>query len=283
MNECFQRRQLDTILRPFRTGDARLHRAQLQLEHLRVIDLSLARNAEQSLGLVVAADRVDLLFGSTGQPQVAARLLVTDGAATTFNVVCANRRVLLGYGDCSSRQAGVWGRPGAVYNQADDSIYIVSSNGPYTGKRGGSNWGNSIVRLPPDLRAHKGKPFRCVHLDKQDLDLGSSALALPSSSTGRRCGDRGGRNRQGSRNLDATRGSRPSERDARRGADLVLPQSLRVWRRARRRGWRTTGLALPSCRWQRLRRARSVAPRCGTHGGRRGHRCIVFSRTATSR
>ena len=41
----------------------------------------------------------------------------------------------------------------------DDSIYIVSSNGPYTGNRGGTNWGNSIVRLPPDLRAHKGKPL----------------------------------------------------------------------------------------------------------------------------
>lgn len=133
----------------------------------------------------------------------------------------------------------------------------------------------------PDLSTYT--PEECETLDKQDLDLGSSAFALPSSSTGRRCGDRGGRNRQGSRNLDATRGSRPSERDARRGADLVLPQSLRVWRRARRRGWRTTGLALPSCRWQRLRRAGSVGPRCGTHGGRRGHRCIVFSRTATSR
>jgi outer membrane protein assembly factor BamB len=107
-----------------------------------------------------------------------------DGHARTFNVLCSERSIVLGYDDCKSRQAGVWGRPGAIYNESDDSIYIVSSNGPYTGNSGGDDWGDSILRLPPDLRVQSGTPIDAYtpaeyeRLDKQDLDLGSSAVAL---------------------------------------------------------------------------------------------------------
>jgi outer membrane protein assembly factor BamB len=103
------------------------------------------------------------------------------GIATTFNALCSNRHSVLGYGDCGSRQAGVWGRPGVIYDAAGDSVYIVTSNGPFDS---GRNWGDSILRLPPDLRVRRGKPLDSYTpeefdlLDKQDLDLGSSGLAL---------------------------------------------------------------------------------------------------------
>jgi outer membrane protein assembly factor BamB len=109
-----------------------------------------------------------------------------DAVARTFNVLCSQRPIVLGYGGCASRQAGVWGRPGAIYNEADNSVYIVTSNGPYNGNAGGTDWGDSILRLPPDLRVHHGKPTDAYTpdnyevLDKQDLDLGSSAIALLS-------------------------------------------------------------------------------------------------------
>jgi outer membrane protein assembly factor BamB len=84
-----------------------------------------------------------------------------------------------------------------IYNEADDSIYIATSNGPYTGNRGGSSWGNSILRLPPDLRVHQGKPLDAYtpdeydKLDKEDLDLGSSAMALLPGQLGVHAGKDG--------------------------------------------------------------------------------------------
>src|SRR4029079_13267158 len=41
---------------------------------------------------------------------------LSDGHSRTFNVLCSQHQFVLGYGDCSSHQAGVWGRPGVIYN-----------------------------------------------------------------------------------------------------------------------------------------------------------------------
>jgi len=107
-----------------------------------------------------------------------------DAHTTTFNALCSNRSTILGDNGCASRQAGIWARPGVAYNEADDSVYVVTSNGSFTGNTGGFDWGDSILRLPPDLRAHGGKPVDSYTpaefetLDVRDLDLGSSGLAL---------------------------------------------------------------------------------------------------------
>ena len=107
-----------------------------------------------------------------------------DGHSNTFNALCSHKTFVLGYGDCGALRAGVWGRPGAIYNEADNSIYIVTSNGSFTANKGGADWGDSIIRLRPDLHQVKGKPIDSYTpeeykaLDDQDLDLGSSALAL---------------------------------------------------------------------------------------------------------
>lgn len=113
---------------------------------------------------------------------VAIRL--SDGHATTFNALCSHKTHVLGYRECVSLRAGVWGRPGAIYNEGDKSVYIVTSNGSFNADKGGNNWGDSIIRLHPDLHQVKGKPMDSYTpaeyqtLDEQDLDLGSSALAL---------------------------------------------------------------------------------------------------------
>ncbi|GAC1430490.1 MAG: hypothetical protein NVSMB68_02800 [Thermoanaerobaculia bacterium] len=107
-----------------------------------------------------------------------------DGSSTAFNALCSQKTTILGAGDCASRRAGIWGRSGVVYNEGDESLYVVTSNGPYNANRGGFNWGDSILRLGADLQAAKGKPLDSYTpdefetLDKADLDLGSSALAL---------------------------------------------------------------------------------------------------------
>ena len=147
-----------------------------------------------ALSIATAADRNSYLYatvagypdpGDEGDYQghvVSIRL--SDGHTNTFNALCSHKTFVLGYGDCASLRAGVWGRPGAIYNDADDSIYVVTSNGSYTANVGGSNWGDSIVRLRPDLRLLKGRPLDSYTpdeyhtLDTDDLDLGSSSLAL---------------------------------------------------------------------------------------------------------
>lgn len=147
-----------------------------------------------ALSIATAADGNSYLYatvagypdpGDAGDYQghvVSIRL--SDGHTNTFNALCSHKSFVLGYRDCQSLRAGVWGRPGAVYNVADDSIYIVTSNGSFTANNGGSNWGDSIVRLRPDLRLLKGKPLDSYtpeeyrRLETQDLDLGSSSLAV---------------------------------------------------------------------------------------------------------
>lgn len=115
-----------------------------------------------------------------------------DARTSTFNVLCSNKPAILGNGDCAWRQAGVWGRAGVVYNEADNSVFVVTSNGPFNADSGGFNWGDSILRLHPDLRTRNGYPVDSYTpaeyptLDARDLDLGSSGLALlrrPGQST----------------------------------------------------------------------------------------------------
>lgn len=147
-----------------------------------------------ALTIATAADGNSYLYatvagypdpGDAGDYQghiVAIRL--SGGHTTIFNSLCSHKKVVLGYGDCASLRAGIWGRPGAIFNEADDSVYVVTSNGSFNANHGGSNWGDSIVRLRPDLRLQKGKPLDSYTpeeyrtLAARDLDLGSSALAL---------------------------------------------------------------------------------------------------------
>ncbi len=117
-----------------------------------------------------------------------------NGFATAFNVLCSQKTSILGPRECGSHRAGVWGRPGVIYNLADDSVYIVTSNGSFDSKK---NWGDSILKLPPDLRVRSGKPLDSYtpeefdKLDKLDLDLGSSGLALLPGSLGVHAGKDG--------------------------------------------------------------------------------------------
>ncbi len=107
-----------------------------------------------------------------------------DAHTNTFNALCSHHNTVFGYGDCGSVRAGVWARPGVVYNEADESVYVVTSNGSFTANAGGTNWGDSILRLPGDLHPRHGKPLDSYTpeefevLDTEDLDLGSSGLAL---------------------------------------------------------------------------------------------------------
>jgi outer membrane protein assembly factor BamB len=125
---------------------------------------------------------------------------LSTGAQTVFNTLCSNRPVHFthedGVVDCPLAQSGVWTRPAALYNAANDRLYIATGNGPYTGNVGGFEWGESVLALSPSLRDFAGvaltlpldsyTPAQFEALNDADMDLGVSVPAIipaPADST----------------------------------------------------------------------------------------------------
>ena len=147
--------------------------------------------ASAALSIVTMTSGVSYLYvtfagypepGDEGDYQghvVAIRL--QDARPFVFNALCSDKHVVLNYNDCASQQAGIWGRPGVVYSESDNSIYVVTSNGTFDANEGGHNWGDSSLRLHPDLRGRpidSYTPAEYQTLADRDLDLGSSGIAL---------------------------------------------------------------------------------------------------------
>ena len=87
--------------------------------------------------------------------------------------------------DCSSRQNGIWGRPGAIYDDGTDRVFITTGNGPYNASTGGLNWGDSVLALNPDGSGSGGgmpvdsyTPTTFQNLQNTDADLGSESIAI---------------------------------------------------------------------------------------------------------
>ncbi len=103
-----------------------------------------------------------------------------SGAEQIFNSLCANQHRLLGEGGCASQESGIWSRGGAVVDPENGDVFLSTGNGPFDANHGGSNFGDSILRLSSDgsrlLDAYTPANFQ--HLADTDSDLGSSAPAL---------------------------------------------------------------------------------------------------------
>ncbi|MEO7000213.1 MAG: PQQ-binding-like beta-propeller repeat protein [Ktedonobacterales bacterium] len=99
------------------------------------------------------------------------------GAATIFNSLCSNKSGLLGNGDCSSSDSGIWSRGGAVIDPVTGNIFVATGNGPYNGA---TDWGDSVLELSPDgaqlLDTYTPSTQQALNLT--DTDLGSNAPAL---------------------------------------------------------------------------------------------------------
>ncbi|NCT67647.1 MAG: PQQ-binding-like beta-propeller repeat protein [Rhodanobacteraceae bacterium] len=129
---------------------------------------------------------------------------LATGTQTVFNTLCSDvtTHMILngqnGVNGCSSRQNGIWGRPGATYDAGTDRIYITTGNGPFNAHTGGKNWGDSVLALKPDGTGAGGgmpmdsyTPTTYPQLDNQDLDLGSASLTIlkpPAGSSVRHLG-----------------------------------------------------------------------------------------------
>jgi hypothetical protein len=122
--------------------------------------------------------------------------LSTD-TQNVFNVECSDQTIHFTTTmatDCSSRQNGIWGRPGAVYDADTGRVYVATANGPFNANSpGGHNWGDSVLALNPDGTGSSVVPSAPVDsytpasyqgLQNTDADLGSTSPAiLPVADT----------------------------------------------------------------------------------------------------
>ena len=84
------------------------------------------------------------------------------------------------------------GKGGSFWNggagpaaDAAGNVFVVSANGPFDAGSGGSDYGDSFLRLLPDLSvADYFAPFNQEYLDLNDIDLGSSGAVLLPDETG---------------------------------------------------------------------------------------------------
>jgi len=88
-------------------------------------------------------------------------------------------------------QAGVWARPGVVFDPDTQRIYLATGNGTFDPAN--FHWGDSVLALNPDGSGNgTGNPLDSYtptnfqQLDNDDADLGSTAPALLPTPPGSR-------------------------------------------------------------------------------------------------
>ena len=109
-----------------------------------------------------------------------------DGTQYVFNANGSNQTVHFvekpGTPDWPAVQTALWARSGVVYDATTDRIFVATGNGPFDPKQ--HNWGDTIFSLNPDGTGRNGDPVDSYtpgdfeKLDRQDLDLGSTAPAM---------------------------------------------------------------------------------------------------------
>jgi hypothetical protein len=117
---------------------------------------------------------------------------LASGTQKVFNSLCSDltfhfveNGVKNGAGrtDCASAQSGIWGRPGAIYDEGTDRVFIMTGNGPFDDSA--LNWGDSLLALNPDgsggangLPLDSYTPDTYANLDTRDADFGSASIAI---------------------------------------------------------------------------------------------------------
>ena len=143
----------------------------------------------------------DGYIGDAGdyQGHITAINLATD-TQKVFNTECSALTVHFvkngltsggGQNDCASKQNGIWGRAGAIYDAGTDRVFITTGNGPYNASSGGFDWGDSVLALNPDGSGAGGgmpedsyTPATFQNLQSADADIGSVSIALVPAPSG---------------------------------------------------------------------------------------------------
>jgi outer membrane protein assembly factor BamB len=98
-----------------------------------------------------------------------------------WNSLCSDRHHLIQPSTCGASDSAIWGRAGAVVEPSTGALLVATGNAPFDGK---TNWGDSLIRLSPDVSHILGSwtPTNAQELDTSDLDLGSTSPVLAGGS-----------------------------------------------------------------------------------------------------
>ena len=126
---------------------------------------------------------------------------LSTGDENIFNVMCSDLTIHFvedgtpGSDDCNyaddppmfrrGQMGGIWGRGGATYDAATNSVYVATGNGDFNASDAGFDWGDSVLALAPDgigsgggLPLDSYTPTNFDALYMSDTDLGSVSLAI---------------------------------------------------------------------------------------------------------
>jgi len=121
-------------------------------------------------------------FGDTPPYQGHVALLAASNGRllSLWNSLCSNRHQLISPSSCASSDSAIWGRAGAVVDNAIGELLVATGNGDWNGK---TNWGDSTVHLSANAARVLGSwtPTNEAALKSSDLDLGSTSPVLLGS------------------------------------------------------------------------------------------------------
>jgi hypothetical protein len=110
-----------------------------------------------------------------------------------WNALCSDRHALIDPPrSCSSSDAAIWAREGAVIEPNTGRILVATGNAPFNGT---TDWGDSVLELSPDAKhlLQNWTPTNQAHLNSSDTDVGSTAPAVLPVYQGRRLAVQGGK------------------------------------------------------------------------------------------
>ena len=132
----------------------------------------------QRPGLLLANGYVYIGFASYGDVGPYHGWILAYNASTLQQVAVYNATP-------NGFQGGIWQAAGALAADASGNIFLATGNGTFDASTGGSDYGDSILKLSPDLGNVESyfTPYNQGTLNAGDLDLGaSSPLLLPDQS-----------------------------------------------------------------------------------------------------
>lgn len=138
---------------------------------------------QQRPALLEANGSIFIGFGSNGCDKNAHGWLLAYNTTTLQQQAVFNTSPAVTYG------SSLWMSGVGPAADAENSIYLISANGSYDINTGGSDWGDTMLRMTFDgskfTVADSFTPFNQATMASEDLDLGSGgAVLLPPQTSG---------------------------------------------------------------------------------------------------
>jgi hypothetical protein len=107
-----------------------------------------------------------------------------------WNSLCSDRHALIAPSSCPQSDSAIWARSGAVVVPGSGNLLVSTGNARFDGTR---YWGDSVLMLSPSAARllRNWTPRNYSQLESGDVDLGSTAPAILSSSLAAQSGKDG--------------------------------------------------------------------------------------------